>query len=57
MIFFFADLKDDFRVVPKDTDATPGEEVELRCSPPRGHPAPRVSWLKDGEPVKTDQNR
>ncbi len=44
-----SDLRDDFRTEPKDSDATPGEEVELRCSPPRGHPAPEVTWVKDGE--------
>ncbi len=55
--FYFTDLKDDFRTTPSDTDATSGGDLVLRCSPPRGHPAPVVRWVKDGEGVEISSDR
>ncbi len=55
--FYFTDLKDDFRTTPSDTDATSGGDLVLRCSPPRGHPAPVVRWAKDGEGVEISSDR
>ena len=45
----FSDLRDDFRVAPSNTDALLGSPALLRCSPPKGSPAPIVKWIKDGE--------
>ena len=42
-------MKDDFRVVPRDSDVLIGEDVVLECSPPRGSPRPVIKWKKDGE--------
>lgn len=42
-------LRDDFRVSPSDTDASQGEEVILKCSPPKGNPNPVIRWKKNGE--------
>ncbi len=53
-----SDLRDDFRVVPRDTEAGVGSEVTLRCSAPKGHPAPIVRWSKDNEYLDlTSSNR
>lgn len=43
-----ADMRDDFRILPKDTDVSVGEDTVLKCSPPKGHPTPVVRWKKDG---------
>ncbi|XP_058065416.1 protein sax-3-like [Anopheles bellator] len=42
-------LRDDFRLVPKDTVALVGGPVILNCTPPRGIPEPSVLWIKDGK--------
>ncbi|KFP04482.1 Roundabout 4, partial [Calypte anna] len=41
-------LRDNFRLQPGDLVATVGQELELDCVPPSGHPEPRVTWKKDG---------
>jgi hypothetical protein len=46
---FISDLRDEFRILPKDTDVSLGEDTILKCSPPKGHPSPVVKWKKDGE--------
>ena len=42
-------MRDDFRVAPRDTDCSVGDDVVLECSPPKGRPQPVVKWKKDGE--------
>ncbi|XP_053679217.1 receptor-type tyrosine-protein phosphatase S-like [Anopheles nili] len=42
-------LRDDFRLMPKDTVALVGGPVVLNCTPPRGIPEPSVLWIKDGK--------
>jgi len=49
-----ADLKEDFRQTPKDADASAGQSVRLDCQAPRGHPEPKLRWMKDGSDVKED---
>ncbi len=50
-------MRDDFRTVPTDTEVTLGDPLTLRCSPPRGHPAPVVKWVKDGEAMDLTSDR
>lgn len=42
-------LRDDFRLVPKDTVALVGGPVVLNCTPPRGIPEPSVLWYMNGK--------
>lgn len=42
-------LRDDFRLVPKDTVALVGGPVVLSCSPPPGIPEPSVLWYMNGK--------
>ena len=42
-------MRDDFRILPKDTDVSVGQDTILKCSPPKGHPSPEVRWKKDGD--------
>ncbi|KAF6082802.1 roundabout guidance receptor 4 [Phyllostomus discolor] len=50
-------LQEDFQTQPQDTVATVGEQVILKCRPPRGHPEPTVSWWKDGKPLALQSGR
>ena len=50
--YFFlhlSDLKEDFRVETEDINVALGDEAVLNCSPPKGHPAPIITWKKDGQ--------
>lgn len=48
-VFFSAVLRDDFRLMPKDTVALVGGPVVLNCTPPRGIPEPSVLWYMNGK--------
>ena len=55
----FLDLRKDFETPPYSTHIEVGNQAQLRCHPPRGHPTPRVvAWLKNGVPIQpnTDTN-
>ena len=39
---------------PYDKNEQVGQSVELVCVPPDGLPAPKISWLKDGNLIPTD---
>jgi hypothetical protein len=47
------DLKGAFVEEPMDGWVVKGGRASLACTPPPGHPAPRVTWAKDGKPVNT----
>ncbi|XP_053124972.1 roundabout homolog 4 [Hemicordylus capensis] len=48
-------LQEDFRLHPSDLMVTTGDPLLLECTPPRGHPEPRIIWKKNGVPVN-EQN-
>ena len=37
---------------PYSQTVVEGGQVELRCHPPPGRPAPALSWTRDGQPVQ-----
>ncbi|POI27138.1 hypothetical protein CIB84_009112 [Bambusicola thoracicus] len=43
-----AELRDNFRLQPRDLVVMAGQALELDCVPPAGQPEPRVTWRKDG---------
>ena len=47
--FLILVLREDFRVFPKDIQVAQGERALLPCVPPRGHPEPQVSWLRNSQ--------
>jgi len=47
-------LRKDFETPPYSTHIEVGSQAELRCHPPKGHPAAQVtSWLRNGVPIDT----
>ena len=48
-------LKTTFSSEPLDTWVTAGEEVELPCGPPPGHPEPEVEWRRNGDKIVTSE--
>lgn len=55
--WYVVDLKQDFRLQPKDANPASGDTAVLECNPPKGHPEPSVAWHKNGEPMSTDQKK
>ncbi|VDO75999.1 unnamed protein product, partial [Onchocerca flexuosa] len=45
-------LRDDFRIRPRPLQAVIGNRAVLECSPPRGFPEPVVSWRKDEQDLR-----
>lgn len=39
---------------PQDTRVVAGDPARLDCSPPKGHPPPSLSWVKDGHILQSD---
>ncbi|XP_068081370.1 roundabout homolog 2 [Anabrus simplex] len=50
-------LRDEFRVVPKDTHTVVGETALLECGPPKGNPDPTLQWRKNGQVIYTDASK
>ncbi|KAH9414331.1 Roundabout 1, partial [Dermatophagoides pteronyssinus] len=48
-------LKDEFRIMPMNTQIAQGKTAILQCSPPKGRPEPIVYWLHDGKPIDLNQ--
>ena len=48
----FSDLRREFETPPYSRQVSLGSQVEMRCHPPKGKPAPMVTWLKNGAPVR-----
>ena len=47
-----SDLRREFETPPYSRQVALGSQVEMRCHPPKGKPAPMVTWLKNGSPVR-----
>lgn len=45
-----------FEWEPLRTDSVISKSAELRCRPPSGNPYPKITWLKDGQPVEINRN-
>ncbi|CAF3795801.1 unnamed protein product [Rotaria sordida] len=45
-----------FEWEPLRTDSIINKSAELRCRPPSGNPYPKVTWLKDNQPVEINRN-
>ena len=41
-------LKKEFETPPYSDQTRVGQQLEVRCHPPKGKPRPKVYWLKDG---------
>ena len=48
-------MKTSFSSEPLDTWVTAGEEVELPCGLPPGHPEPEVEWRRNGDKIVTSE--
>ena len=57
ILFNFSDLKEDFRVDTEDINVALGDEAVLSCWPPKGHPAPVITWKKDGQQMELHDKR
>ncbi|XP_071518345.1 roundabout homolog 2-like [Panulirus ornatus] len=44
-------LREEFKTVPQDVAAASGERAEILCVPPKGHPPPKLSWTRNGQPI------
>lgn len=56
-VVIFADLKQDFRVQPKDVNPASGDTAIMECDPPKGHPEPSVAWHKNGQAMPVDNKK
>ncbi|XP_067827155.1 roundabout homolog 1 [Heptranchias perlo] len=54
---YVASLRDEFRLQPSNVVVALGEQAEMECLPPRGHPEPTVTWKKDGAPLNEKDDR
>ena len=47
-----------FEVPPYSQQVALGSQVQMRCHPPKGKPAPTIKWLQNGSPISplTDKN-
>ena len=41
-------LKKEFETPPYSDQTRAGQQLEVRCHPPKGKPRPNVYWMKDG---------
>ncbi|XP_067909938.1 roundabout homolog 1 isoform X2 [Heterodontus francisci] len=54
---YVASLREEFRLQPSNVVVALGEQAEMECLPPRGHPEPTVTWKKNGAPLNQKDER
>ncbi|XP_055516807.1 roundabout homolog 1 isoform X2 [Leucoraja erinacea] len=54
---YVATLREEFRLQPSSVVVALGEQADMECLPPRGHPEPTVTWKKDGAPLDDKDQR
>ena len=54
---FFADLKKHFEVPPYSQQVSRGGQVEMRCHPPKGRPAPQISWMQNNKLIDPSSDK
>ncbi len=54
ILFLFVDLKDDFRLIPRNRQVNIGSNTIFECKSPRGIPEPLIWWEKDGYKLDID---
>ena len=47
-------LEETFRASPRDVAVIQGLTARFRCTPPVGIPEPKVTWIKDGVPIRVE---
>ena len=57
LLFIFPDLKKHFEVPPYSQQVALGSQVQMRCHPPKGKPAPTIKWLQNGSPISPVTNK
>ncbi|XP_078282906.1 roundabout homolog 1 isoform X3 [Rhinoraja longicauda] len=54
---YVATLREEFRLQPSSVVVALGQQGDMECLPPRGHPEPTVTWKKDGAPLDDKDQR
>ena len=50
-LFLISDLKRHFETDPYNQQVARGQQVQMRCHPPRGRPKPVVYWKRNGRRI------
>ena len=56
-LFHIADLKRHFETDPYSQQVARGQQVEMRCHPPRGRPKPSVFWKRNGRKMDASKDK
>lgn len=55
--FWFAVLRDEFRVEPQNIRVAQGDIALLECAGPKGTPEPLISWKKNGQKLEIEHSK
>ena len=56
-MFSISDLKRHFETDPYNQQVARGQQVQMRCHPPRGRPKPVVYWKRNGRKIDGDKDK